>query len=297
MCIFKAIYSVPEVEFIKLFSSYIDSLLIEQTKSQLVKENWIHIFLVQEIPYPVTDWVINFIQNKLNSLGKSPYDLIQEINRNHQLQSWYYGSNYYPNKAYVIAQEPSVYDSLEEFKLSITTVYKLEDNYIDDILNRKITSINYINMEIIFRQLFSMESDYLPSVLEKVSKIMIDNNFLNTFERYDFLQRKNSSIVSENSQEFIFYDKLVTNYKEKYQKLKSEVFDKIDDSLENYYRANSAYSCETIDKMLKNFDSDPGLMLAILSASVYEIPMDFHYRFMEDFRSLLKKYSKIDPYQ
>ena len=43
MCIFKAIYSVPEVEFIKLFSSYIDSLLIEQTKSQLVKENWIHI--------------------------------------------------------------------------------------------------------------------------------------------------------------------------------------------------------------------------------------------------------------
>ena len=36
----------------------------EHTEHQLIGENWIHTFIVQEIEYPITDWIIDFIQNK-----------------------------------------------------------------------------------------------------------------------------------------------------------------------------------------------------------------------------------------
>lgn len=73
MNIFRAIFSSTEGNFIKLLSAYIDTLLKEHTEHQLIGENWIHTFIVQEIEYPITDWIIDFIQNKLHETKKNNY--------------------------------------------------------------------------------------------------------------------------------------------------------------------------------------------------------------------------------
>ena len=289
MQIFKTIFNQPDKVFLASFSDYIDSLLKRTNKEALVKENWIHTFMIQEIQYPVSGWIIDFIKNKLQELNKTPLDLTQKLNSNHDLH--WSALDLLPNKAYTSASFSSDYAVDEKYALYTRIYYKLEDNYVSDILDGTIKTINYINMQGIFRALFRMESIPNPEVLEKAKKILIDNNFLNTFERYDFLQTNNSTTtVIENNEPFIFYDNLVMNYQEKYNSLKTDVFEKLDYALSRYYRANSAYSCETMEKIFKNFDFDAGLILAILSSSIYNIPKSMRSDFMEDYRDLLNRY-------
>ena len=292
MNIFRAIFSSTEGNFIKLLSAYIDTLLKEHTEHQLIGENWIHTFIVQEIEYPITDWIIDFIQNKLHETKKTTIDLINRINNNDHESSYEFEVyNYIPNKAYVQVNGPTAYENPQKFTLYITTYYNLTSNYINEILNRSIAYINYINMKIIFWQLFSMGDKDIPSsIREKVSKIMFDNGFLDTFQKWELLQGTSEIPLQKNTESFIFYDNLINNYKDKYDKLKKEVFEELNYSLQQYYKANSAHSCNIMNDILKNFNADAGLTLALLSSAFYEIPMNRHRDFMEDFRTLLARY-------
>lgn len=294
--IFHTITGMSEEPFINYFTKFINSVISScKTKKSLLYEDWIHIFVVQDIPHPITPWIKDFIENKLSTSGHAPEDLVQDINYTRGLRNNL--SSYddlIPNKAYISAHE----DRFDEtFSLYINVFYILDKNYISDILNNKIDSINYINMKVIFETLFLFDNSFdLADAYEKTIKIMKDNQFYDTFELFDSFSLDESSgnvkeekAVSPN--EFRFYDNLVLNYKEKYSQLEDELFKKMDYALQQYYSANHAYSCEVMEVIMKNLNTDPGLVLALLSSPLHKISLDERRHFIDDYRNLIDRYS------
>lgn len=297
--IFRTITGMPEDSFINYFTQFINSVISScKTKNLLLYEYWIHIFIVQDMPHSITPWIKDFIENKLSSSGHTPEELVQEMNRicgSGNSSSAY--DDLIPNKAYISADtcHSNVFD--ETFSLHIYASYNLDNNYISNILTGKTYSINYMNMKAIFETLFLFENSYdIVGAREKTSKIMQDNQFYNTFELFDFFA---SSNVTENNkkpetvspEEFKFYDKLIFSYEEKYSELEKELFEKMDYALQRYYSANHAYSCEVMETIMKNLNSDPGLVLAILSSPLYKLPYNKRDFFMDEYRNLIDKYS------
>ena len=296
--VFRAITGMSEDSFINYFVKFIESTISScATKESLLYEYWIHIFVVQDMPHSITSWIKEFIKNKLSASNHTPEDLVKEINRFNSHRSISIYNDLIPNRAYVSAHEDSS-DFDEVFSLYIYSSYDLSINYIEDILTDKINSINYINMKAIFETLFIFDDSFdLASAIEKTKKIMKDNHFYDTFELFDsFLTTETSTTLKEDTispEEFKFYDDLVINYRDKYLELKNELFEKMDDALQQYYRANQAYSCEAMEKIMKNFNSDAGLMLALLSSPMNKIPREERSYFMKEYRTLVNKYLKI----
>lgn len=298
--IFRTITAMPKDAFINYFVKFINSIISScESKKSLMYEYWIHIFVVQDMPHSITPWIRQFIEKKLSVTGHTPEELVREINihggRRNTLST---NSDLIPNKAYVSAYSDRSGIIDDTFSLYVHASYRLDSNYISDILANTITSINYLNMKEIFKSLFLFESsDDLASAHEKTEKIMKDNSFYDTFEIFDSLTGTESSditIDTENTStdDFTFYDDLILNYREKYSELKSELFDRMDYALEHYYTNSHEYSCEVMEKILKNLNSDAGLVLALLSSSTYKIPRDNRHFFVEKYRELLKHYSE-----
>lgn len=296
--IFHTITGMSEDPFMSYFIKFINSVISScKTKESLLYEYWIHIFVVQDVPHPITPWIKDFIENKLSTSGHTPEDLVKDINRIHgrrnSLSSY---DDLLPNKAYVSADVDRS-SILETFSLYINASYNLDKDYISDILTNKTDSINYMNMKIIFETLFVFEDSLdLAGAYEKTLKVMKDNQFYDTFELFDSFslgESPNNTKEGKNvtPNEFRFYDNLVLNYREKYSQLKDELFEKLDYALQQYYSANHAYSCEVMEIIMKNMNSDPGLVLALLSSSLYKIPLNNRNFFIDDYRELINSYS------
>ena len=307
MKIFQTILDMSGTPYINYMCNRIKAIIAETSQKQLVQENWIHIFLAQELSYDIDVWVVSFTDNKLEELQISPEELVKKINKNSILQQFSdKGNILIPNKAYVYVAHIDYY-SENEYDFNISVKYMLPYDYLSNILTRKITTINYINMYAIFENLFLEESNHIitSDIYEKTKKIMYDNGFYNTYDFYNNIHHHKSRIDNalyddeynnENTNSFTFYDNLIVDYEKKYNSEKDKLFKKLDFSLLQYYENNSAYSCEVIDKMLHNLVEDPGLMMAILSAPLYDLPNYNRRKFFKEFSLLLEKYSNSSDY-
>lgn len=291
--IFETILNLSNTAFNEYMNNYINGILINISKNELIKENWIHLFIVQEIEFDITDFAVDFLKNKLEELNKTPQDLVRIINKNAQLDEIFYEmTRYTPNKAYINASCTGSYTD-DEYDLTIRVYYDMEENFVSKIISKTIRSINYINMYTIFFNLFKLETDHLPEVYEKTSKIMYDNNFFDTFDTFDILHqtKKINDPETNTGVPFNFYDELIINYQEKYSNLKKELFEKLEFALQQYYDANSAYSCEKMEEIMRNMESDAGLIMAILSSPLYNLPQFTRHNFVNEYRKLLNHFS------
>lgn len=129
--IFQLILNLSGTAFNNYMRNYIENILMDITKDDLIKEYWIHLFVVQEIQYPVTDFIREFISKKLSEHNKTPQELTSKINMNYQLNDIYpYTTDHYiPNKAYVNALCTGTYND-EEYSLTVWVHYDLERDFI-----------------------------------------------------------------------------------------------------------------------------------------------------------------------
>ena len=161
MKIFQTILDMSGTLYINYMCNRIKAIIAETSPKQLVQENWIHIFLAQELSYDIDVWVVSFIDNKLEELQISPEELVKKINENSILQQFSdKGNILIPNKAYVYVAHIDYY-SENEYDFNISVKYMLPYDYLSNILTRKITTINYINMYDIFENLFLEESNHI----------------------------------------------------------------------------------------------------------------------------------------
>ena len=63
--IFHLILNMPSESFFNFMNDYINEIIKSNNKKKLVYEDWIHIFILQEKQFSLTDNIILFIKNKL----------------------------------------------------------------------------------------------------------------------------------------------------------------------------------------------------------------------------------------
>ena len=68
--IFHLILNMPNESFFNFMNDYINEIIKKYNKKKLVYEDWIHIFILQEKQFSLTDNIILFIKSKLEKLEK-----------------------------------------------------------------------------------------------------------------------------------------------------------------------------------------------------------------------------------
>lgn len=294
--IFQHIIKLTDVPFNNFMINYMNNFIQYIAKKALLNEIWIHLLVMQELKYPITDAVIDLIKVNLHNYNYSAENLVKKINysKRNRLSSDYI---YEPNKLYVSVHEAIEYDN-NEYNIYTDIQYKLPSDFITQILNREISMINYITLYGIMYNIFLLkDTNDSHGALVTTENFLYNNNFFTAIEIYNKFHEapKNSPKVSDDNL-FSHYDDLIVNYTNKFQRLKKDVLGEIEYALDHYFHygqeVNTLYKMEEI---LKNMcttttHGDLGLIMAILASPIYEISIDDRDFFWEQYKEIINKF-------
>ncbi|MBQ4523771.1 MAG: hypothetical protein IJA10_12585 [Lachnospiraceae bacterium] len=284
------------------YNNYIQKYIFEiinnmSSRELLYSEEWIHIFTMQILQIDISDDIIEIIKKKLEQVQYTPEQFVKKINQNIFNRQWF-DIKREVNKLYVHISS-SNYDNYSTYT-DIT--YSLPEDYVAKILSKEITSISFIFMDGILKNLYTLETDDKAGAIKKTEKILFDNGFFDTIEIFENLhnlshqqQPLKVDIQDADTDLFTFYDEVIVNYNEKYEKLKQQAIEKLDYAFERYRQEHRSYACETLEKILDNMDGDLGLIMVILSSPLNNIPRDMRHFFWEDCKALIESYLKSKP--
>jgi transcriptional regulator with XRE-family HTH domain len=232
----------------KDFNDYMNNLLadisFELTQNEINDHEWLLQFSLTIRKLPITQDIIDFIESKLDSLNKTPEDLVNKINEN----------TYLPDK-----------DTLEENKLNVffnnnkvgwSYKFNLNNTFIEDIINKKITDINYVNMLSIIYNIFLLEEFTTSNAMNEAKKFLKNHKFY-TLEEIQSLRAKKLTKSSDD----VFYNIELPDYEIEF-----------DDNLEelikhmNFFKdLNIKYASESLKTLNRNIGFDPKFMLAMFN--------------------------------
>lgn len=292
---FQHIVGLTENDYNNYIQKYIFEIISNlSSKESLYKEEWIHIFTMQVFQIDISDSIIEIIKKKLEQVQYTPEQFVRKINQNIFHRQWY-DIKREVNKLYVNISS-SNYDNYSTYT-DIT--YSLPEDYVSKILSKEITSINFIFMDGILKNLYTLETDDKAGAIKKTEKILFDNGFFDTIEIFENLhnlshqqQPFNVDMQDVDTDLFTFYDEVIVNYNKKYEQLKKQAMEKLDYGFERYKQEHRSYACETLEKVLDNMEGDLGLIMAILSSPLINIPRDERHWFWEDCKALIERYAK-----
>lgn len=295
--IFQRIVNLSDMSFNNYMMNYMNNLLQNITKESLAKENWIHLFIMQEFQHPITDNIIAIIDKNLNDYNCSPKDLIDKIEYNCN-RGFRHEHKYEPNKLYVNVNSSSLKYDNTDYSLYLDIEYRFPPDFVTKILNKEILTISYINLYGIMLNVFLLKNDDdMHGAIVTTEKFLSDNSFFTSMELYDkFHSEQNDNPEISDNNLFSHYDDLVVNYKKKFDRLKNDVLKEIDYALDQYYEhgieANNLYKME---EMLKNMNTnttyaDLGLIMAILSSPIYEIHISDRNDFWESYKEIINRF-------
>ncbi len=276
--IFHKITDLPEKQYEDFINNLIDETSSHLTTEELQHETWMHQFNHEIRKYPITDSLIEFIQNKLTDLNYTPEEFVSIINENRGLEG---------------AELP------EANKLNIEIIdtgnggfgvfssirFDLPDDFITKILSKQITTINYINMQGIIFNLFLSDNNTIKEAHEKTDQLLYDNQFYTIRQRNKLIQDKLKEKQDKN-EKFTFYDVQPTDYDKKYTMLKDDIgkaFDFLRDK-------DIVYTCDRLETLQKNMHNDLGFITAIMSTPLYRINSNLRQDFWADYQELVKSY-------
>lgn len=266
------------------------------SKESLFDEEWIHIFVMQNFKVEISENLIEIISKKLEQEGYTPEQLVKKINQNEFQRRWLDVKREI-NKAYITVSGYS-YDN---YSIHVDMEYSLPEDFISKILKKEITSASYVIMEGVLQNLYTINSMDMSGAIKRTEKILFDNGFFNTIEIYENLHKlvhqqqplKIDTPTDNTADLFTFYDEVIVNYNEKYKNLKQQAIEKLNYAFDRYKDEHPPYACEALEKILNNMDCDLGLIVAILSTPLKDIPRGTKQFFWEDYKSLVERYSKM----
>ncbi|APM37793.1 helix-turn-helix domain-containing protein [Clostridium kluyveri] len=195
--IFKRIIDLPEKDLSDYIFEKFDKN-IKFTEKDIRKREWILNLEYQFRLFPISLEIINYLQTKLNNLNISPKDLVLRINQNEDLEESVL------NKL----KDNVVWVKMDEDGQTQTAIkFNLAEDYIDQILNKKIKTINKINMEGILYSIYKLEGMNPFDANIKADKKLLDFKFYTLEERNQKIKKaKNgnidlSTIISEEDSE------------------------------------------------------------------------------------------------
>lgn len=276
--IFHRITDLSDAQYNEFIKNLLENTVSRMTDEELQHEKWMHQFNFEIRKYPITNDLISFINDKLSELHYTPEELVSIINENRGLENINIEDT---NKLHVDIVDIGnggwgVFTSIK---------FDLPSDFIANILNKKTTSINYVNMQGILYNIFTLEG-YSHDEAHRQATEILDQNKFYTIEKRNKLIRDNIKEKSTSNIDFTFYDVQPTDYDKQYEKLKHDINNAFNALRDN----NILYTCERFEGLLKNMKYDLGLSIAVMSAPICKISPDKKKEFWKDYTELLSKY-------
>lgn len=276
--IFHKITDLSDKQYEDFMNKLLDETSSHLTKDELQHEKWMHQFNHEIRKFPITDSLVDFIQNKLNELHYTPEEFVDIINENRGLKETEIKE---ANKLNI-----EIIDTGDGGYTIISSIrFDLPRDFISKILSREMTTINYINMQGILFNLFLSDKNTIEEAHKKTDQLLYDNHFY-TIKQRNKLIREKLKEKQDNNEKFTFYDVQPTDYDKKYTKIK----DDIDSAFAFLRDRDIVYACERLEILQKNMHDDLGFVIAILSAPLYKINHDLKKDFWNEYQKLVKTY-------
>lgn len=263
-------------DFQSFINKTIEKFHIEEIDENKIKEeeqDWIIKFELEIRQIPISNQLINFIKEELSQLNISSKKLIEIINENKDIQNMNIDFNKYAKNTGIEIDNNSV------------IIFDLNKNIIDDILNKKLKSVNYITMRGIIYYIFRLKKYNEEDSYKKTNEILNKYKFFTLGEKFHYLQQNQgkselNTILNEYDTENIKYIK----------KILSTI------------NVLSDWKIEYVNKFLKqlsdSFDiDDKPFILAIIGKEFYKLQnlnKNDKKRFLHELDDLVNSFSKIE---
>lgn len=295
--IIQHIINIYNDEYDIYIKNYILNTIKTLTKEKYYSELWIHTYILQDMTIDIPDDLLDFIKEKMNIANCDSAKLVEQINSStsglshSSLESLGYMKGklilktFYGNTSISNAKEIMIYD--------------LPENYVDQVISKKISSISYLNMKGILDALHQLlPVDYCIETSYSSDSILFNHGFFHSKELYDQINNNSQPTTSSSSPKtntdktIIFYDDIQVNYDKKFNDLKKEALEKIAYACDAYKEENPAYACDKIEQIINNLNYDLGLIISILSSDLNNLHVPSKRLFWEEYKSLVQKFSK-----
>lgn len=280
--IFKIILNTSEKEFDKYMNDLLADIRIKLDDDELEDQKWILQFNLIIRKIPITTDIVEYIKNKLEELNKTPADLVRKINEN----------TYLDDKESLKENELNIFSNNNN-EIGWSYKFKVSDDFITNILERKVTKINYIGMLGIIYNLFIFEDVHEDELFQKSEKFLKEHKFYTLKQivksREESLLKKMAATTNDLKSEDFNYSinlelpEYEIEFEENLNKLK-----KVINSLRN---KDVEQTLKTLKTLNKNIEFDYKFMLAMLQLPFFaleNLDFDEKQKFLLDVAKLLK---------
>lgn len=322
------IAGIPESKFPEFIINLIDSIIESPDRNSLSLqgEEWICIYDYKYRTYHIKPQLLRYLCKQLDERQVTPLELVHRMNNPNSPDAFFPPYNELLKPLPIFKNfNGSKYNNSSSsytFKFSNYIHFRLDDDYIQQILDKKITIITYPFMAGIIYYLFTDTMTSL-SCLNKCHTILARYGFQTIYKRALNCQLETINVLVENhvsdakpeyverttfpptalqnkfetanfttdiktpaANEYIYYDTVPASYSSEYRRLLS----KIDNKFSYLFKKNEAYAFTKVSATWENMENDPGLTTALVSSSIRSISPELRKDFWADYQALLNKY-------
>ncbi|MGF7050110.1 transcriptional regulator with XRE-family HTH domain [Paenibacillus sp. DS2015] len=258
-------------DFLEYIQPLLEKTTIELTPDEIKEQEWIQVFDLEYRRIPISDSLITFIKEMLKKLGLTSNQVILKMNKNEELS--------YRN---ILQQKTNslIYERSKE-KSTSYIVFDLKETLLEDILNKKISNINYITMEGIVRTLYKLHDLSVDEASEKAVSTLNEHKFFSLYEKKELLREK------INGEEL---DMVLTEF----DKMNITVVNTIMKHLKMLSDWNIDYANQKLKNLEESFAIDPSFILAVIGSEFFKLTnLDKEEKksFLSDLSALIDKHS------
>jgi transcriptional regulator with XRE-family HTH domain len=237
-------------------------------------QEWMTTFDLQYRQLPLHKDLIQYVNDKLIQLNKTPQQIIEMLNSNNELN---------PDE---FTEANKVYANYTDTGLSISIRYQLDINILENILKNKEDTINYINMLGIIYTILKLEGLSTDEAQTEARAILYQYKFYTLYEK--------QSIIKNALKEDIAYEKI---YVSKEDTENRELVETLMDRINYLSELNIKILNERLTTLNNNLFNDPSLTLGVLGidlTKLKKINTDLKRQFIKDVKKLVEEYSEKD---
>ncbi|HEY8890702.1 MAG TPA: helix-turn-helix transcriptional regulator [Clostridium sp.] len=272
--IFKSIINLPEEDIFDYLMSLIDVNKIKLSSQDIEQKEWLINLEYQFRLFPMTTQIIDFLNTKLSELNITTRQLGELINSNEDV----------PTETLTKLKDNKVWVQVyEDGRIHTAIKFVFKENYIDDILNNKIKSINKINMRGILYNICKIEKMSSTDALFKADQYLKEFKFFTLEERNKWVKKSKS--------ENIDLDTLILKEDSDCNKYIIQII-KHFATLRDF---NCPYGLDVFSNMSKSLVENKSLTYALMKLEYFKLKDLSNARkkeFIDDVGQLIDKYSK-----
>ncbi|OCZ49731.1 hypothetical protein [Dehalobacter sp. TeCB1] len=249
----------------------INTLSVKLTESEIKKQVWMKTFDLQYRLIVIPDNIIKFLLEKIDSYKEkniTTKTIIDKINSNEGVPQ---SENLKENRVYINHGKNGNF----RFKIK----FKLEDDYLDQIINRNTEKINYITLLGIINAIYLIDGYSIEEAYTLANEFLYKNKFYNLIERYSIFEQNDENLLSDQDKKFLG--------------LREGLIQQI-----NFLSDKDVgYINQRIEILLNNLDKVPVLTLAILGINLSDLKVidrEKQREFLLEYKDLIVKYKNIE---